>query len=116
MSADKGKTAGIKQAPDRPGFTPGSQPGMRRPGGPAGGPGGGPAAMIPGEKPNNFSRTAKRSCGHEALPSGELIALIFAVGSTVFAIIGPKILGRATTRCLKALSPRHEPVGSRHRL
>ncbi|MDW7658462.1 MAG: ABC transporter ATP-binding protein [Bacillota bacterium] len=55
--------------------------------------------MIPGEKPKNFSRTAKRLLWTmKPYHLATLTALVFAVGSTVFAIIGPKILGRATTR------------------
>lgn len=95
MSAEKRKPAGIKQEPAKPGFGPGGQTAPRRPRGP----GGGPPGMMPGEKPKNFSRTARRLLQTmKPYRLATLVALSFAVGSTIFSIIGPKILGRATTR------------------
>ncbi len=81
---------GIKSQTDRPKTGP-----VRRGPGP-GGPGA--HAMVPGEKPKDFGRTSRRlleTMKPYRLPS--LLALIFAAGSTIFGIIGPKVLGRATT-------------------
>ncbi|NLM78090.1 MAG: ABC transporter ATP-binding protein [Ruminococcaceae bacterium] len=55
--------------------------------------------MIPGEKARDLSGTLRRFLKimrPYRLMTG--IALLFAVGSTVFAIIGPRIMGKATTR------------------
>lgn len=60
------------------------------------GPGRGPA---PAEKAQDFKGTTKKLI-KEYLAKYKLaiaIVLIFAVGSTIFTIVGPKILGNATT-------------------
>jgi ATP-binding cassette, subfamily B, multidrug efflux pump len=61
--------------------------------------GGGPMAMIRGEKPRDFKGTMKKLI--EYLGSYKvaiLIVMIFAIASTIFSIVGPKILGQATTK------------------
>ncbi len=58
----------------------------------------GPRATLPGEKPKDLSRSFKRlleTIRPHWLSLG--LALLFAISSTVFAILGPKILGQATT-------------------
>ena len=58
----------------------------------------GPMAMMPGEKAHDFKGTFKRLIQY--LGKYNLIifvVLMIAAASTVFAIIGPKILGQATT-------------------
>ena len=66
-----------------------------------GGPmGGGPAAMMGagGAKAKDFRGTMKKLIQYLGRYKIALIAvLIFAVLSTVFSILGPKILGQATT-------------------
>lgn len=60
-----------------------------------GGPGGG---FVPGEKAKNFRGTLGkmiRYIGSYRVPV--LFVALFAVGGTVFNIIGPKVLGQATT-------------------
>ena len=77
-----------------------SQPVMRK--GPMGGPGHGPGAV---EKAKDFKGTTKK------LIKGYLmkykiqiiIVIIFAIASTIFTIVGPKILGNATTEIFKGL-------------
>ena len=78
-------------------------PSERRSGGPMRrrGPmgGHGPGAMMRGEKARDFRGTMRKLVqylGSYRIPI--LIVMLFAVASTVFSIIGPKILGRATTR------------------
>lgn len=69
--------------------------------GPMGGPGKGQSI----EKPKNFKETTKK------LISGYMgkykisliIVFIFAIGSTIFTIVGPKILGNATTEIYNGL-------------
>ena len=62
------------------------------------GPMGGLGHGMPGEKAKNFKGTMKRLLWYlkPFLPS-VIIVFIFAIASTVFSIIGPKILGNATT-------------------
>lgn len=67
--------------------------------GPMGGPG-----MAGGEKPKEFKQTLKKlikylSSYHVAI----IIVMIFTIGSTVFNVIGPKVLGKATTEIFNGL-------------
>lgn len=62
------------------------------------------AGMAPGEKAKNFKGTTAqliRYMGNYKL--GVLVVFIFAIASTVFSIIGPKILGKATTELFNGL-------------
>lgn len=90
----------------------------RMPGGPMkGGPmGRGPmghghgAAM--GEKANNFSGTMKQLMKYMSKYKIAIIAvLLFAIGSTVFSIVGPKILGKATTKIFEGLMAKVSGTG-----
>jgi ATP-binding cassette, subfamily B, multidrug efflux pump len=73
-------------------------PQMRR-GGPMGFGGGGPhGMMMKGEKPRDFKGTMTRLVKYlSVFKFSFLIVVVFAIGSTVFSILGPKILGQATT-------------------
>src|SRR5215472_3733324 len=76
-----------------------------QPGGMMGRGGGGWGAMgRPGEKPKDFSKTAKRLLGY-FLPQKFLllVVLVTAIIGTAFNIIGPKILGLATTKLFDGL-------------
>lgn len=60
--------------------------------------------MAGGEKPKNFKGTLKKlvkylSAYHVAI----VIVMLFTVGSTVFHVVGPKILGKATTEIFNGL-------------
>jgi ATP-binding cassette subfamily B protein len=84
---------------------PGQQ---QRRGGPMGGHGpmgGGPmAAMMPGAKARDFKGTMRKLIeylGAYRLPI--LIVLIFAIASTAANIVGPKILGNATTKLFEGV-------------
>ena len=71
-----------------------------RPRGPMGGHGRG----MSGEKAKNFKGAMKRLFIYmERYRIQLFIMLLFAVGSTIFNIIGPKILGRATTELFNGL-------------
>ncbi len=77
-----------------------------RPGGFGGGHGGpgGPRGFMPGEKARNFKGTMTQLIqylGGYRLPI--IIVMIFAVLSTVFNIVGPKILGQATTKLFEGV-------------
>ncbi len=94
-----------------PGGTTGDMPGsgMRGPGSgppPGGGPpiGGGPIGgmrpgMMGGEKPKSFRKAFRTFLSYlKPYRFTLVIVFVFAIASTIFAIIGPKLLGNATTR------------------
>ena len=70
--------------------------------------GGGP--MGPGrngapERAKNFKQTAQKLMNHylRKYKIALIIVLVFAIGSTIFTIVGPKILGNATTEIFNGL-------------
>ncbi|MEY8315576.1 ABC transporter ATP-binding protein [Adlercreutzia muris] len=74
-----------------PGFVPRPGRGPGRGHGPAG-------RMMGGEKPLNLKATLRRMLSFMGQFKGRLVlVLLFAVGSTVFSIVGPKVLSEATT-------------------
>jgi ATP-binding cassette subfamily B multidrug efflux pump len=88
--------------------------GMQRPGGP-GGPGpmgrGGPfgGMGMPVQKAKNFRGTLFRLLGYFKPQRGALVAvLVTAIISTIFNIIGPKILGLATTKLFEGVIAKFE--------
>lgn len=66
------------------------------------GPGHGPRAV---EKAKDFKGTTKKIINHYLIDYKWqlIIVLIFAIGSTIFTIVGPKILGNATTEIFNGL-------------
>ncbi|MBQ6806422.1 MAG: ABC transporter ATP-binding protein [Lachnospiraceae bacterium] len=74
---------------------------QRRPRGPHG-PGG--PGMMPGEKAKDFKGTIGKLLKYMGNYKYGLFAVIlFAIGSTVFGIIGPKVLSKATTELFNGL-------------
>lgn len=72
--------------------------GMRR------GPFGGMHGMMAGEKARDFRGTMLKLLGYMSPYRLQLaVVLLFAAASTVFAIVGPKILGRATTKLFEGV-------------
>ena len=74
--------------------------------GPMGGPmRGGPGNMLH-QKPKDFKKTTKQLVkGYLAkYKIALIIVFIFAIGSTIFTIVGPKILGNATTEIFNGLA------------
>jgi ATP-binding cassette subfamily B protein len=66
--------------------------------------GGGPRAMMRGEKPRDFRGTMVKLIQY----LGQyriliLVVMLFAVASTIFSIVGPKILGKATTKLFEGV-------------
>lgn len=60
--------------------------------------------MRAGEKAKDFKGTMKKLWVYiNEYKIGLLFVIIFAVGSTVFSIVGPKILGKATTEIFNGL-------------
>ncbi|MEG0354130.1 MAG: ABC transporter ATP-binding protein [Lachnospiraceae bacterium] len=71
--------------------------------GPMGGHGPG-GHMMPGEKAKDFKGTMKTLLKYiSRFKISILFVVIFAIGSTMFTIVGPKILGKATTEIFKGL-------------
>lgn len=68
-----------------------------------GGPGGGPPGM-PADKAEDFKGSVKKLIKFMAKHKAGVIAVwLFAIGSTVFNIIGPKVMGKATTELFNGL-------------
>jgi ATP-binding cassette subfamily B protein len=64
----------------------------------------GPMAMMRGEKARDFRGTMRKLIQYlGAYRYAIVIVILFAVASTVFTIIGPKILGRATTKLFEGV-------------
>jgi len=83
--------------------------------------GGGPRARGPmghgfqmqGEKPRNFKGTMAKFIKYIGeFKVSVIIVMIFAVASTVFAIVGPKILGKATTKLFVGIMGKITGTGS----
>ncbi len=72
---------------------------------PGPGPGHGPhGPMMEGEKEKDFKGTMKKLMGYMGrYKIGIVLVVIFAIGGTIFNIIGPKILGKATTEIFEGL-------------
>ena len=71
--------------------------------GPMGGPMG--RGQETTEKPKDFKKTTKKLIDSylSKYKIGLIIVIIFAIGSTIFTIVGPKILGNATTEIFNGL-------------
>ncbi len=73
----------------------------------------GPQMATSNEKAKDFSKTIKKVL-HYLKPYriALILVLIFTVGSTIFTIIGPKILGSATTKLVEGLVAKYGGTGS----
>jgi len=67
--------------------------------------GGGPTAQfMPGDKPKSFKKTMITFLQYlKPYRVSLVVVLVFAVASTVFSIIGPKLLGNATTKLFEGV-------------
>ena len=64
----------------------------------------GPRGMMPGEKAKDFKGTISKLLRYMGNYKYALFAVaIFAVGSTIFNIVGPKVLSKATTELFNGL-------------
>ena len=71
--------------------------------------GGGPAGALtrPGEKPKDFKRALRRLIKYFAPQKLKfVIVVLFAVASTAFSIVSPKIMGLATTKIAEGVMAR----------
>ena len=58
----------------------------------------GPGVGAPSEKPKNFSKSMKQIVRYsENYKYAFVVVILFAIAGTVFQVIGPKVMGRATT-------------------
>ena len=72
--------------------------------GPGRGPMGHGRGMMPGEKAKDFKGTMKKLMAYLGKYTYAIIAVfIFAIGSVAFSVIGPKVLGKATTEIFNGL-------------
>ena len=72
----------------------------------------GPGGMNPGAKARDFKGSVRKLVsylGHYKLPI--LVVMIMAVGSTVFNVVGPKVLGEATTTLANGLAAKIAGTG-----
>ncbi|MDO7906405.1 ABC transporter ATP-binding protein [Paenibacillus sp. JX-17] len=77
-----------------------------RPGGGMGPPGGmGPGRMgMKGEKPKDFKGTLRRLTGYLQPKRNQLIAVfVTAILSTIFSIVSPKVMGKATDKLFEGI-------------
>jgi ATP-binding cassette subfamily B protein len=75
--------------------------------------GGGSMAMMKGEKAGDFRGTMKRLVSYLGKYKITIVfVFIFAVASTIFMILGPKILGRATTALFEGVMARIAGTGT----
>jgi ATP-binding cassette subfamily B multidrug efflux pump len=66
--------------------------------------GGGPQGMMKGEKPRDFKGTMKKLIAYLGVYRLSILGvMVFATASTVFSIIGPKILGKATDKLFEGV-------------
>lgn len=84
---------------------------QRRPMGPFGH--GGPMAMMKGDKARNFKGTMLKLIQYlGAYRLSISIVMLIAIASTIFAIVGPKILGKATTKLFEGVMEQIAGSGS----
>lgn len=73
----------------------------------------GHGGMQYGEKPKNFKGSMKKLIRYIAkYKIGIFVVMLFAACSTVFTVIGPKILGKATTALTEGLMAKIQGTGS----
>ncbi len=81
--------------------------------GPMGGPMGGPGMMMPGAKARDFKGTMRKLIQYLSPYRTSLIVVFaFAILSTIFSIIGPKVLGMATTKLFEGVLAQIAGTGS----
>jgi ATP-binding cassette subfamily B protein len=86
---------------------------MRGRGPMGGGPMGPMGGMMKGEKAKDFKGTMRKLIGYlGAYKIAIAVILVVSAGSTVFSIVGPKILGRATTKLFEGVVAKIAGTGS----
>ncbi|MBP2001895.1 ATP-binding cassette subfamily B protein [Paenibacillus shirakamiensis] len=76
---------------------------------------GGPGMVMPGDKAKDFKGTLRRLMGYLRPHRGQIILVILmAVLSTIFSIVSPKIMGKATTELLTGFIGKMKHVPGAH--
>ncbi|MFH1446868.1 MAG: ABC transporter ATP-binding protein, partial [Chloroflexota bacterium] len=74
---------------------------------------GGPHAMMKGDKARDFKGTMRKLIVYLGSYNRSIvIVLLVAAVSTVFSIVGPKILGRATTKLFEGVVAQFSGTGT----
>lgn len=95
---DDQSTANAAEGPGKP------KPRRGGPGGPGGGGHGPGGMMMPGEKAKDFKGTSRKLLDYLRPYWLILITvLIFSIGSTIFSIAGPKLLGLVTNKLVEGI-------------
>ncbi len=91
----------------------GAPSGPRRgPGGPGGGGPGNHGPMMPGEKAKNFKGSLRQLLDYlRPYWLVLIVVLAFSIGSTIFSIIGPKLMGNATNDLVAGLVAKMQNTG-----
>jgi len=87
---------------------------MQPPARPGGGPMGGPPGMLRGgEKAHDFKGTMVKLLRYLAPYKWSfVVVIVFAVAATIFTIVGPKIMGKATTKLYEGVVAQISGTGS----
>lgn len=73
----------------------------------------GPGAGTPSEKPKNFSKSMKQIVSYSGnYKYAFVVVILFAISGTVFQVIGPKVMGRATTVLAEGLMYKIKGTGN----
>lgn len=73
----------------------------------------GPEAGAPSEKPKNFSKSMKQIVRYSGnYKYAFVVVILFAIAGTVFQVIGPKVMGRATTVLAEGLMYKIKGTGN----
>jgi ATP-binding cassette subfamily B multidrug efflux pump len=73
----------------------------------------GPGPMVGGEKARNFKGTMKKLIDYLSVYKlSMLCVLIFAIASSIFNIVGPKILGKVTTKLFEGVMAKIAGTGN----
>ena len=111
VRAENSSTGGNAAQAENPG-TGGNAAKNARPGRRPHGPHGPHGGMMPGEKAKDFKGTFRKLLSYMGRYKIALIAvMIFAAGSTVFNIIGPKVLAKATTELFEGMMAKFAGTG-----
>lgn len=72
----------------------------------------GPGVGAPSEKPKNFSKSMKQIVRYSGnYKYAFVVVILFAIAGTVFQVIGPKVMGRATTVLAEGLMHKIKGTG-----
>ena len=72
----------------------------------------GPGMGMGGEKAKDFKGTMRKLLAYiRKYKVGVIVVMLFAIGSTIFSIVGPKVMGKATTELASGLMAKIQGTG-----